>query len=894
MKIVEGECVPTGSAGIPAGLSSAKHSFANKCVPKRNLGTRENAKEQPPRMAALPKWTVAMNLKHASTIIVFFLLPLAAHAAVYDAATKTATIADGSGRLQLHLNADGKCLLDGVTVNGRSVVSPETGVCSAVKVGANWHSTRSGIASPEVGVADGVVTVKGIRFGGDGVSVEETWRFTEAPDRIAWRIERKYAGDATLEDSALPGWDFTDMQTWTGALLDTGGVAWCRLMGSPNATYGAHAGSVTFWNKEKNDCLRISATPQANAKAAVRFSHQPNGVFSFSSIITAETVRPKHDLRRFLDNAQDVWKPFPAAGEVSAEYALSAMNYDQAYYRGDLKGLDGGAVREICNTIGRIGVIDAGIMGSNGWYSGYAVLHEHWLAQMGLPIDDPQFFANHAVALDYARDHAIGADGRVKSRWAHAKGDEIPGTYDEYGFYEAQWGMLWDSQPGYVTNVAELFDCTGDVAWVRGQKAACEKVLELALSRDSNHNGLLECMNTSHTEAKGSDWIDVVWAAFDNGFVNAEMYNALLLWADVEEALGDADGASKYRTAAIRIQEAFNKPVAEGGLWSPDKGCYAYWRDQDGSVHGDNFVTPVNLMAVAYGLCSDPARKASILDQLETVMQREKLFFWPLCLTSYQPDEAYKVNWPFPNYENGDLFLAWGEVGIRAYAGYKPEIGVKYLKNVLNQYNRDGLAFQRYLRRSQKGEGGDILANNLQPVTGLYRDIYGIQPKHNRLHLDPHLTMELAGTRLNYLLRGKTYQIALDADHATVSADRFSVTAKGPFSVNVAADAMEYFRGNDKTRTLAVLRPESVPVALRMEAGPDAPKWTVEPTVKEIELTYIVSGLRPEKAYAVLLNGTAADTITVGADGTGMFKRVSSTGEAQMFEIREAAAGKKG
>ena len=827
-----------------------------------------------------------MNHWTVSAILLSMLLPLAADAAVYDAATKTATIGDGGGKLQLRLNADGKCLLDAVTVNGRNVVTPETGVCSAVKVGANWHTTRGGISSPSVTVEGNVVTVTGIRFGGDGALVEETWKFTELPDRVTWRMQRKYAGATTLEDTGQPCWDFADLQTWTGALLDTGGVAWPKLMGTSNATYGVHAGTVTFWNKDKNDCLRIATTPQADAKAVVRFSHQPNGVFSFNNIITTETVQPKHDLRRFLENAQDVWRPFAASGEVAVEYTLSAMDYDKAYYRGDLKGIDGGAVREICNTIGRIGDIDAGIMGSNGWYSGYAVLHEHWLAQMGLPIDDPQFFANYAAALDHARDHAIGADGRVKSRWAHAKGDEIPGTYDEYGFYEAQWGILWDSQPGYVTNVAELFDCTGDMAWVRGQKAACEKVLGLALSRDSNSNGLLECMNDSHLEAKGSDWIDVVWAAFDNGFINAEMYNALLLWADVEEVLGDTPAAEKYRAAAGRIKEGFNKSVADGGLWDPDKGWYAYWRDKDSSVHGTNFVTPVNLMAVAYGLCDDPARRASILDKLEAAMQQEDLFFWPLCVYSYQPDEAYKVNWPFPNYENGDIFLAWGEVGMRAYAGYKPEIGVKYLKKVLDQYNRDGLAFQRYLRKSQKGEGNDILANNLQPVTGLYRDIYGIQPKYNRLHLDPHLTPDLAGTKLNYLLRGKTYQIVLDMDHTTVGAEYFVLTANGPFSVNVTVGAMEYFRGDDKVRALAIVRPESVPVELHVEEWTNTPKWTVTPTIKEVELSYIVSGLKPEKAYSVFLNGTAGEIMIVGAEGTGGFKNATSTGGAQAFEIR--------
>ena len=87
-------------------------------------------------------------------------------------------------------------------------------------------------------------------------------------------------------------------------------------------------------------------------------------------------------------------------------------------------------------------------------------------------------------------------------------------------------------------------------------------------------------------------------------------------------------------------------------------------------------------------------------------MQQEELFFWPLCFFSYAQDEGHpEVNWPFPKYENGDLFLAWGELGTRAYAAQNPAVALKYVKNVLAQYTKDGLAFQRYLRRSQLGHG---------------------------------------------------------------------------------------------------------------------------------------------------------------------------------------------
>ena len=79
---------------------------------------------------------------------------------------------------------------------------------------------------------------------------------------------------------------------------------------------------------------------------------------------------------------------------------------------------------------------------------------------------------------------------------------------------------------------------------------------------------------------------------------------------------------------------------------------------------------------------------------------------------------------------------------------------MSYVNRLLNQYNLDGLSYQRYLRASQTGTGNDILAGNSMTVVGLYRDIYGIHPQWDRLLLDPHLTSELAGTQLSYPLRG--------------------------------------------------------------------------------------------------------------------------------------------
>jgi hypothetical protein len=270
----------------------------------------------------------------------------------HDSDKKLVTMANAENHLVLRLNYDGRCMLDRVVVRGEEVISPATGVCSSIRLGTAEHTTRSGLTSPKVAVAENTVTVSEIRFGGSGVDVEETWSFTVRADRIVWRIARKYLTGGTLDDTGFPGWDFTSPSTWTGALLGTGGVAWFRLFDTPTATYGVHTGPVTFWNRDNGVCLRIVPTVPEGRHTAVRFSRQPRGVLSFNYCVTDQELATRHGHCRFLRDKQDVWAPFKVVpGETTVEYTLSGLDYAEAYDRGVFKGIDGAAVREICKNL---------------------------------------------------------------------------------------------------------------------------------------------------------------------------------------------------------------------------------------------------------------------------------------------------------------------------------------------------------------------------------------------------------------------------------------------------------------------------------------------------------------------------------------------------------------
>ncbi|MBF8296225.1 MAG: hypothetical protein HW389_2770 [Bacteroidetes bacterium] len=814
----------------------------------------------------------------------------------HDALHKHVVVSTGGGSLALRIQYGGKCVVDQVFVRGRQVLSESQNVFTGVDIGGTRLAAISCFEDPAISVGKEAVTISGIRFGNETLQAEEKWVFTGSEERIRWSIERIYRGDGVADEVLLPLWTFPSMSTWTAAILGTGGVAWFRLFDTVRATYAVHTDSVTFWNADSGSSLRIMARPQQGQHVAVRFSRLPGDQVCCSFAVTHRELVPRYDpefhRRRYLTDGEDVWSPEPLSGNVSVEYELTAIDYNAEYDRGTIKHFDKKAMGTLMNTVARIGVIDRNLHGSNSWRTpfGPVCLHEQFIAQIGLALDGDEYLKSYKQTLDYYRDHAIGPEGRVKARWAYTCEDAMPGTCDALGFYEAQWGYLLDSNCDYVTNVAELFDLTGDIDWVRGQKEACERALGFLLKRDTDGDGLVEMMTDNHTQQRGSDWIDVIWASHRNAFVNAKLYYALTLWSEVEELLGDSSRAAAYRDFSRGLKEKFNATTDKGGFWDPENRWYVYWLDKDNSVHGNNLVIPVNFMAIAYGICDNQERRSAILDRIEAEMKKENLFAWPLCMFSFARGEGMEFQYPFPNYENGDIFLAWGEVGVRAYASYDPSIAVKYIDRLLARYSEDGLAFQRYSRLTQKGLGDDILANNCLTIVGLFRNIYGIRPKYNRLYLEPHSTKELDGTIVNYRRRGHSYAIHLQSDGCEVSIRSFTLRSSGPFAVNEEDGKLEYFHGssNRPSMMLQIGQRDSVYLTIEEWGGKDGKRlrWSERCSSAGSQIAHRIFDLTPGREYEILHDGVVDRFLKTDGRGEMDFETRGEHDAAKHFEIR--------
>ena len=806
--------------------------------------------------------------------------------------TQAKTVSFGNEKMIVTLDYNKKANISLLTVNGQQVIKGDSGIYSKIRTKTATYSTLHLSSDPIIQTSKNCIHISGIKYGDKDLSINEIWTFTISSRNIKFDMDRTLSKAIVAEELCLPVFMFNNMDTWEGAYQRYGGIAWFYLFNQRGETYGVHSSSSDFWNSKTGNGLSVSVTAPGK-QIAMDYSRTAEDKLAFSIIgVSQQELALRFDSgtqrRRFLrDTATDVWAPTKmSAGKNSQSIELSYFDVKEKYGRGNLMGINGDQVSAVLNTIARIGVIDKQHFGGNSWHTPYGpiCLHEQYIAQMGLAINDAHYLQGYQECLDFYRDNAIKQDGRVWSRWAYTNEDAMPMTFTNKGFYEARWGYLLDANPDFVTNVAELYDQTGDLKWVKTHQLSCEKALEWIMKRDSNGNGLVEMMTDSHSQKKGSDWIDIIWASYENAFVNAKLYHALSLWADIERQLGNASKENFYKQFAAKLKSSFNKPTKSGGFWDEEKKCYIHWREKDGSVHGNNMVTPVNFMAIAYGICDDDTRRNTILDDIETQMQKENLFFWPICLYTYAPGEGNDWQFPFPNYENGDIFLSWGSVAVKAYASYKPELALKYVKNVLAQFEKDGLAFQRYGRAKQDGLGDDILSGNSLSVVGLYQAIYGINPLYNRFYLDPHITRELAGTQVKYNYRHQSLVVDLDMDRYSVSNNRFKITNATDFGFFSTDKELFYFNRSSKSASLKVTTSSNSTLAL------DIKKWGMNEisfsqfSLEESEnkLVYQVNDLRKNSYYRIRINGKLLKRLKTNTTGSLLFETSSHSRPAEV------------
>ena len=190
---------------------------------------------------------------------------------------------------------------------------------------------------------------------------------------------------------------------------------------------------------------------------------------------------------------------------------------------------------------------------------------------------------------------------------------------------------------------------------------------------------------------------------------------------------------------------------------------------------------------------------------------------------------------------------------------------MKYVKNILRQDSIDGLAFQRYSRKKQDGQGDDILAGNSLAVVGLYQSIYGINPLYNRFYLNPHITAGIAGSKINYNYRGERLVIGLDMGQYSVSNKQFTVAAKTDFGFSSTANSLMYFNKHDADFSIKakIVGIKHLDLSIE-ECAPKSMIWNQNSNGSGARVNYTINKLCPGAMYSIyadkkLLKKTKSD-----------------------------------
>lgn len=133
----------------------------------------------------------------------------------------------------------------------------------------------------------------------------------------------------------------------------------------------------------------------------------------------------------------------------------------------------------------------------------------------------------------------------------------------------------WDSQPDLIHAAYAYIAQSGDRAFAERNRAALRKIGTWLRASDTDGDGLPDRGDAPH------GYFDSVTNGVRHTYAIASFYRAYLELAELEE-FGGRDGGV-YREAAARLQDGFNRPVAEGGFWPPDRPYPVAWFEADGA-----------------------------------------------------------------------------------------------------------------------------------------------------------------------------------------------------------------------------------------------------------------------------------------------------------------------
>lgn len=136
------------------------------------------------------------------------------------------------------------------------------------------------------------------------------------------------------------------------------------------------------------------------------------------------------------------------------------------------------------------------------------------------------------------------------------------------------------------------------------------------------------------------------------------------------------------------------------------------------------------------------------------------------------------------------------------------------------------------------------------------------------MYLNPHLPEKLMGTILRYKFRGENLEISLDKDHYSVSDSQFKLSSKTDFGFNTGMNELEYYNSNNTACSLKakLINGGSLSLGIVKWIDKECVWDQTSPDSRGI-ISYSVFQLKPNKKYAISINGQILKTLNSGRQG---------------------------
>ncbi|HEY2470846.1 MAG TPA: hypothetical protein VGI45_23840 [Terracidiphilus sp.] len=288
-----------------------------------------------------------------------------------------------------------------------------------------------------------------------------------------------------------------------------------------------------------------------------------------------------------------------------------------------------------------------------------------------------------------------------------------------------------DSTPLFLLAVADYVKSSGDVGFLTSHRDAIEKAwaFETDPAHDTDHDGIYD-------NSQGTGWVE----SWPGGMPHQQIYLALLdqqassAVAYIESLLKDSSKEEAAKNRADTLAKTINTEY-----WDPDKHCYAFSRNMDGSQDKTSTVYP----ALAWW---DPAGGKSILAQPEG------------CLSQFS-EAALNTDWGLRDVANTEpiydgmsyhqgsvwpLFTGWA--ALAEYRGNQPLAGYQILMENANLTKAQDLgAVTELLSGDFNVPFGRSTSHQLwssaMVITPILRGLFGItiDAQSETITVNPHL-----------------------------------------------------------------------------------------------------------------------------------------------------------